>query len=50
MPKLQMRKTETGNSYTISIPKEYVNTMRWKKGDNLLFSKFDKKSLKLEKI
>jgi hypothetical protein len=45
-----MRKTESGVSYSISIPQEYVDTMRWKKGDRLLFSKLDKKSLKLEKI
>ena len=49
LPKLQERKSQTGSAFIITIPKEYVDEMGWKKGDTLLFSKLDTTSLKLTK-
>ncbi|MFX0066047.1 MAG: AbrB/MazE/SpoVT family DNA-binding domain-containing protein [Candidatus Hermodarchaeota archaeon] len=49
MPKLQERKTKTGTAFVITIPKEYVEKMKWKKGDTLIFSVLDTNSLKIEK-
>ncbi|MFX1505885.1 MAG: AbrB/MazE/SpoVT family DNA-binding domain-containing protein [Promethearchaeota archaeon] len=49
MPKLQERKTNTGTTYVITIPKEYIEKMGWKKGDTIFFSILDEKSLKIEK-
>ena len=53
MPKLQLRITKKNekiisSSYFITIPKELVNSMKWKDGDILLFSKLDEKRLVLE--
>ncbi|MFX0062897.1 MAG: AbrB/MazE/SpoVT family DNA-binding domain-containing protein [Candidatus Hermodarchaeota archaeon] len=50
MPKLQIRKTQTGQTYLVTIPKEYIAMMQWEQGDTLLFSVLDKTSLKLEKV
>ncbi len=49
MPKLQERKTKTGTTFVITVPKEYVDKMGWKKGDRIFFSIFDDRSLKIEK-
>lgn len=53
MPKLQLRVTRTGekeaSSYFITIPKELVNSVGFKDGDILLWSKHEKDKLLLEK-
>ncbi|MHA2225617.1 MAG: AbrB/MazE/SpoVT family DNA-binding domain-containing protein [Candidatus Hodarchaeales archaeon] len=49
MPKLQERKTQTGTTFVITVPKEYVEKMGWKKGDTIFFSILNNKSLKIEK-
>jgi len=49
MPKLQERKTKTGTTYVITIPKEYVEKMGWKKGDTIFFSILGDSCLKIEK-
>ncbi len=49
MPKLQERKTKTGTTFVITVPKEYVEKMGWKKGDTIFFSILSEMSLKVEK-
>lgn len=49
MPKLQERKTKTGTTYVITIPKEYVEKMGWKKGDTIFFSILSDGCLKIER-
>ena len=50
MPILQERKSATGSAFILTIPKEYIDKMKWKKGDSLIFSVIDEKSLKIEKV
>ena len=53
MPKLQVRTTkkegEPYESYLFTIPKEIIDMMQWKKGDTLIVSPLDEKSIKVEK-
>lgn len=49
MPKLQSRKSKTGNTFTLVIPKELVDLMKWEKGDLINIEKIDNERLCLKK-
>ena len=59
MPKLQSRlnkkidkdtgKTYESKSYLMIPPKHLIEVMNWKEGDELLYSRLDDKSIKVEK-
>lgn len=50
MPKLRKRKTKTGVTYSITIPKEIIEVMGWKDKDTILCTVLDEKSVEFKKI
>ena len=50
MPILHKRKTKTGETYSMTLPKEMIMLMGWRDRDTIIVSKLDDKSLKLEKV
>ena len=53
MPILQMRLTKSkeasSSSYFLTIPKEIIEIMGWKKGNRLIITPLDDNSIKVEK-